>query len=407
MSGSDGEVQREQNGQSPSDQPQSSARNVELSERSQLLVDSSKELLGRLPSASRFSSNMTPAARKAEARYAGVTTSEDDDYSTTATTTTTASPRYPLHMPVFKKIDFDDVVIDPKSEDRIPAWKQWQDSIKDSYYKVRKAAERSKEEADFMNSELNEHRRARRSESPFDVLVHSRPNTLPLYHTTNMGETVIIDAPNPGLYAAPAVTKSQGVESSYERRASDIEARLLKTSCLPDSMKTITKKEFRNGPAPAVGSLSEAMLDEADYDNFLPRPYYSRPNRDDPDYFDFDLQHSVDLFKRPEGKYVPRGPQNWEEKLLGEAKGKGEAPLSGYIFTKGDPDWRTKGSSYLSAALRTPSFWERRFESIGKQVRDSNPVSLDSINRNKPVPSRWTEYRDPDLEDPYDSDSGD
>lgn len=39
----------------------------------------------------------------------------------------------------------------------------------------------------------------------------------------------------------------------------------------------------------------------------MARPYYSRPNRDDPDYFDFDLQHSVDLYKRPEGKYVPRG----------------------------------------------------------------------------------------------------
>ncbi|RCN30543.1 hypothetical protein ANCCAN_23687 [Ancylostoma caninum] len=51
------------------------------------------------------------------------------------------------------------------------------------------------------------------------------------------------------------------------------------------------------------------------------------------------------------------------------------------MFTKGDPDWRTNGSSYLSAALRTPKFWEQRFESLGKQVRDSNPISLDSINR--------------------------
>lgn len=40
---------------------------------------------------------------------------------------------------------------------------------------------------------------------------------------------------------------------------------------------------------------------------FMPRPYYSRPNRNDPDYFDFDLQYSVDLYKRPEGKYIPRG----------------------------------------------------------------------------------------------------
>jgi len=53
----------------------------------------------------------------------------------------------------------------------------------------------------------------------------------------------------------------------------------------------------------------------------MPRPYYSRPNRDDKDYFDFDLNHSVDMYeffrnqindlnrnssyRRPEGKYLP------------------------------------------------------------------------------------------------------
>ena len=67
---------------------------------------------------------------------------------------------------------------------------------------------------------------------------------------------------------------------------------------------------------------------------YTPRPYYSRPNRDDPDYFDFDLQHSVNMFKRPEGKYVPRKPQEWESKLVGEVTAKGSAPLSAYMFTK-------------------------------------------------------------------------
>lgn len=73
---------------------------------------------------------------------------------------------------------------------------------------------------------------------------------------------------------------------------------------------------------------------------------------------------------------------------------KGDAPLSGYMFTKGAPpsevnaktslpltDWRSTNTSYLSAALRTPSFWEHRFASIGSQVRDSNPISMDSILR--------------------------
>ncbi len=44
-------------------------------------------------------------------------------------------------------------------------------------------------------------------------------------------------------------------------------------------------------------------------------------------------------------------------------------------------DYRNTNTSYLSAALRTPSFWEHRFASIGSQVRESNPVSLMSIER--------------------------
>jgi hypothetical protein len=49
----------------------------------------------------------------------------------------------------------------------------------------------------------------------------------------------------------------------------------------------------------------------------------------------------------------------------------------------------------LATKAKTAHF---SFESIGKEVRDSNPVSMDSINRNKPVASRFTEYRDPDYE---------
>ena len=77
-------------------------------------------------------------------------------------------------------------------------------------------------------------------------------------------------------------------------------------------MKTFTRKEYRNAPNPAVGSASEqySVDDEMmvcvnvqqiqSFNNptiqpYMPRPYYSRPNRDDKDYFDFDLQHSVDM----------------------------------------------------------------------------------------------------------------
>ena len=74
---------------------------------------------------------------------------------------------------------------------------------------------------------------------------------------------------------------------------------------LPSRYRT-TAKEFRRAPEPASGSLTEAYLDEAET-LVVPRPYYSRPNRRDPDYFDFDLQHSVNLYRKPEGRYIPRG----------------------------------------------------------------------------------------------------
>ena len=69
--------------------------------------------------------------------------------------------------------------------------------------------------------------------------------------------------------------------------------------------------------------------------------------------------------------------------MLSESGAKGDAPLSGHMFTKDHQaaDYRNTTSSYLSAALRTPSFWEHRFASIGTQVRESNPVSLASIER--------------------------
>ncbi|VDK44378.1 unnamed protein product [Anisakis simplex] len=239
-----------------------------------------------------------------------------------------------------------------------------------------------------MDSQLqteSQRRINRRSESPFEGLSAKSPSMQrPSFHATKPRTTGVYDetvSALSGPYAAPAVQSSQGIELKYGKKADDIEARLLKSSILPASMKTVTLKEFRKGPAPAVGSASEAFADETDYQAFMPRPYYSRPNRDDPDYFDFDLQHSVDMFKRPEGKYVPRGPQRWEEEVLGDAKTKGAAPVSGYMFTKGDTDWRTSGTSYLSAALRTPSYWEQRFSSIGREVRESNPISLDSLAR--------------------------
>lgn len=117
------------------------------------------------------------------------------------------------------------------------------------------------------------------------------------------------------------------------------------------------------------------------------------------------------MFKRPEGKYTPRryqpsithkvfqnfgsdhkiGKTSWlANQLRRELRRFPDTCLQEQVhfwilhkLVKLQPevDWRNNGTSYLSAALRTPKFWEQRFENIGKHVRDSNPISLESINR--------------------------
>lgn len=74
-----------------------------------------------------------------------------------------------------------------------------------------------------------------------------------------------------GPYCAPHVDRSQGIESKpvaassrYDRLVDDVESRLLKHSILPETMKTITRREFREAPLPAAGSASEAFADDAD-----------------------------------------------------------------------------------------------------------------------------------------------
>ncbi|GMT05855.1 hypothetical protein PENTCL1PPCAC_28029, partial [Pristionchus entomophagus] len=321
-------------------------------------------------------------------------------------------------MPTFKRVDFDDRTFE-SVEDRKPAWKQLESSIKDSYHTAKRSADKTKEESDFLDSTFLARSRAKRAESPFAELERDSflPRSRLSYSSSSLGLGPRVNSSasmssfygGSGAYAAPAVNRSQGIESRYDKRIDDMERRIMRSTCLPSaSMRSISAKEFRNAPAPSAGSASES--DDYDFSRYAPKPYYSRPDRSDPDYFDYDLAHSVDLFRKPEGSYVPKRPQEWESKLLAESRCKGAAPLSGHMFgARGDSDWRTTNSSLLSAALRTPKFWEQRFESIGQQVRDSNPISLDSINRrrrwlsdrilNRPIASRFSEYRDPDFDD--------
>uniref|UniRef100_A0AC34FWH4 Uncharacterized protein n=1 Tax=Panagrolaimus sp. ES5 TaxID=591445 RepID=A0AC34FWH4_9BILA len=367
-------------GESSSSRP----RRTQFSHRSQPLIDEANRLLSLKPTG-------TPTIKMDSLDV-------DSDYpdykshtlnrSLTSSSVRPSNP-YKLHLSpsIGSRVDFEDVITESISN-RKPAWKELRESIKDSYYKPKRLSEQQEEIREFQSSLLDRRTHSRRSTSPFAYL--PRQTSYSSYER--------------GPYAAPAVSSSQGIESSttesrYERLANDVEARLLKTTYGLSSprYRSISTKEFRRAPEPASGSMTETYLDEAE-SLVMPRPYYSRPNRRDPDYFDFDLQHSVSLFKKPEGRYVPRGPSSYDSKLLGDYKTKGEAPLSGHMFTQGESDYRTTGTSLLSAALRTPSFWEHRFSSIGNQVRESNPVSFASIERNRPVPNRFTEYRDPELE---------
>ena len=326
-----------------------------------------------------------------------------------------STSRYLLHTPKFPRIDFDDMISDELA-DRKPAWQQLCDNVKSSYNKPRATAERHRQLNEFQDNQLNQlefsraRRRSQTADLPFTELTHldsesflpRAPSWMANGAIQPRGMSKMINTAGSGPYAAPHLDRTQGIErpelSRYNRMADDVTARLLKTSILPERMKTVTKKEFRNAPFPASGSVSEQYMSEDESMPYWPRPYYSRPNRDDKDYFDFDLQHSVDMYRRPEGKYLPTPPQPWETKLLNDYKTKGEAPLSGYMFTKGPSDYRAAGTSYLSAALRTPSFWEHRFSQIGSAVRQTDPISFESLERNRPRPSRFTTYSDPDFE---------
>ncbi|KAI1732255.1 gex interacting protein 10 [Ditylenchus destructor] len=371
------------------------SRKVRFSEKSRKVLEDSDRLLGSIPASRSASYSVMPSTSRASREHSS---SPAGGFESTS--------RFLMHTPRFPRIDFDDM-LEEDVQDKKPAWQQLQENIKSSYHKPKRTVERHRELNEIQDLNLNR-RRMRRSQSPFAHLdSESFIPRAPSWFASGAMEPRGLNRAGSGPYCAPHVDRSQGIESKptssrYDRLVDDVESRLLKHSILPETMKTITRREFREAPAPAAGSASEAYADDVDAMNVLPRPFYSRPNRLDPDYFDFDLQHSVNMYKRPEGRYVPRGPQPWENKLLSEFKSKGDAPLSGHMFTDkglGHTDWRSTGTSYLSAALRTPSFWEHRFASIGSQVRDSNPVSYTSIERNRPVPNKFTEYRDPDFED--------
>jgi len=133
------------------------------------------------------------------------------------------------------------------------------------------------------------------------------------------------------------------------------------------------------------------------------RRYYSRQDDgEDPDYFDYDLNHSIDLFRKPKpvssgttsyfnSRSVGANPQLWESKDFKElCNFKSNRLLSTQLYsdrtkklldddsleTAAEGDTVVKAQSnaantevdinkgLLAAAIRTPTYWTRRFESL-------------------------------------------
>jgi len=98
------------------------------------------------------------------------------------------------------------------------------------------------------------------------------------------------------------------------------------------------------------------------------RRYYSRYS-DDPDYFDYDLKHSVDLFRKTKSAYIPlNSARTWESNLFkGKSHTTGDSAISSHMFQTGAnkyEDSRYQNSSYISAALRTPTYWAYRYQNF-------------------------------------------
>lgn len=140
---------------------------------------------------------------------------------------------------------------------------------------------------------------------------------------------------------------------------------------IPVSMRRMDGEYWNNRPQVAYtpGVERKTWLMEEPPHNFGYRQTYSRYTAGDPDYFDFDLESSIDRYKTFKDKYrATRSPLYHEHQLLSDLKhGRGERAIAPHIFTqdsKNYPDWRYAHTGVMSAALQTPSVWQYRFEKL-------------------------------------------
>ncbi|KRZ05373.1 hypothetical protein T11_18004 [Trichinella zimbabwensis] len=98
------------------------------------------------------------------------------------------------------------------------------------------------------------------------------------------------------------------------------------------------------------------------------RRYYSRYGNNDPEYFDWDLDAAVSRVKEQQAISYgrpPVQPRYWEHQLFKDMSYlQGEKLISPYLFNKTDDSTNFTKTSYVSSALRTPSYWTHRFENL-------------------------------------------
>ncbi|KRZ73477.1 hypothetical protein T10_1293 [Trichinella papuae] len=98
------------------------------------------------------------------------------------------------------------------------------------------------------------------------------------------------------------------------------------------------------------------------------RRYYSRYGNNDPEYFDWDLDAAVSRVKEQQAISYgrpPVQPRYWEHQLFKDMSYlQGEKLISPYLFNKTDDSTNFTKTSYVSSALRTPSYWTYRFENL-------------------------------------------
>ncbi|KRZ91786.1 hypothetical protein T08_4588 [Trichinella sp. T8] len=169
--------------------------------------------------------------------------------------------------------------------------------------------------------------------------------------------------PADGTYSAPDEVVDRGIGP----QTSDT------TDETADSYHFRHRFRCRSSPPPqhvwvakTTGTFYKPLYEQTNvYGN---RRYYSRYGNNDPEYFDWDLDAAVSRVKEQQAISYgrpPVQPRYWEHQLFKDMTYlQGEKLISPYMFNKTDDSSNFTKTSYVSSALRTPSYWTYRFENL-------------------------------------------